>query len=64
MEKTKIGITVKELRDQLKLYDDNLELFFGGLDFYRLKDRGGCVQVEFDQTVYLNDQGLVVVENH
>jgi|BarGraIncu00222A_1022003.scaffolds.fasta_scaffold27569_2 tRNA A37 threonylcarbamoyladenosine biosynthesis protein TsaE len=64
MEKTKIGITVKELRDQLKMYDDNLELFFGGLDFYRLKDRGGCVQVEFDQTVYLNDQGLVVVENH
>ena len=64
MERTKIGITVKELRDQLKLYDDNMELFFGGLDFYRLKDRGGCVQVEFDQTVYLNDQGLVVVENH
>jgi len=64
MERTKIGITVKELRDQLKLYDDNMELFFGGLDFYRLKDRGGCVQVEFDQTVYLNDQGLVVVENN
>jgi hypothetical protein len=64
MENNKIGITVKEMRDQLKLYDDNMELFFGGLDFYRLKDRGGCVQVEFAQTVYLNDQGLVVVENN
>lgn len=64
MERTKVGITVKELRDQLKNYDDNLELFFGGLDFYRLKDRNGCLQVEFSQTVYLNDQGLVIVENN
>jgi len=36
----------------------------GGLDFYRLKDREAHVQVEFNQTVYKNQQGKVVVENH
>jgi hypothetical protein len=57
-------ITVKELRDQLQNYDDNLELYFGGLDFYRLKDRGAYVQVEFNQTVYKKDDGKVIIENH
>ncbi len=48
----------------LEAYKDDKELFFGGLEFYRLKDRGDdIVQVEFRQTVYLNDQGKVVVEN-
>jgi hypothetical protein len=57
-------ITVKELIEQLKVEDQDLEICFGGLDFYRLKDRGGCLQIEFNQTVYLNDEGYVVVENH
>lgn len=59
-----MSITVKELREQLKNYNDDLPLFFGGLDFYRLKDRGGSVQVEFSQTVYKNAEGEVEVENH
>ncbi|PJJ10631.1 hypothetical protein CLU83_4082 [Flavobacterium sp. 1] len=57
-------ITVKELIEQLKVEDQDLEVSFGGLDFYRLKDRGGVLQVEFSQTVYLDDEGFVVVENH
>ena len=57
-------ITVKDLREQLQKYDDDLELYFGGLDFYRLKDRDACVQVEFCQTVYKNEEGKVIVENH
>lgn len=57
-------ITVKELIEQLKVEDQNLEICFGGLDFLRLKDRGGCLQIEFSQSVYLNDEGYVVVENH
>lgn len=59
-----MAITVKELREQLKAYPDDSELYFGGLDFYRLKDREAHVQVEFNQSVYKNEQGKVVVENH
>ena len=57
-------ITVKELIELLKVEYQDLVVDFGGLDFYRLKDRGGSLQVEFSQTVYLNDEGYVVVENH
>lgn len=44
-------ITVKDLIDQLALSDPDLPVFFGGLDFYRVKDRGGCVRIEFNQSV-------------
>ena len=57
-------ITVKDFIEQLKAYPDDSSLHFGGLDFLRLKDRGGLVQVEFNETVYKNGQGDVVVENH
>lgn len=56
-------ITVREMIEQLKCEDPDKELFFGGLEFYRLKDRGDCVQVEFGQTVFLED-GKVIVQNH
>ena len=57
-------ITVKELIERLKVEDQDLEVYFGGLEFYRLKDRGGVLQVEFNQSVYPDEQGFVVVENH
>ena len=57
-------ITVKELIEKLKKEDQELEIDFGGLEFYRLKDRGGFLQVEFNQSVYVNESGNVVVENH
>ena len=57
-------ITVKDLREQLLNYDGDLPLDFGGLEFYRLKNKGGFVHVEFNQTVYKNDEGKVIVENH
>lgn len=56
-------ITVKQLIDDLKNYDQDLEVDFGGLDFLRLKDRGGFVHVEFNQSVY-KDGDKVIVENH
>jgi len=56
-------ITVKHLIELLKVEDPDSELYFGGLDFYRLKDRGGVVQVEFSQTVY-KDGDKVIIENH
>ncbi len=57
-------ITVKELREELAKYPDNHEVFFGGLDFYRLKDRGTLVQIEFNQTVYKDNSGKVIIENN
>lgn len=57
-------ITVGMLRDQLKIYPDNYELDFSGLEFYRLKQRGPeLVQVEFNEQVYRDKSGRVVVEN-
>lgn len=57
-------ITVGMLRQQLALYPDNYELDFSGLDFYRLKQRGPeLIQVEFNQQVYREKSGRVVVEN-
>jgi hypothetical protein len=58
-------ITVGMFRKLLSGFDEDCVLYFGGLDFYRLKLRGDkLLQVEFDQTVYRDNKGLVVVENH
>lgn len=58
------SITVGELRRALSLYEDDTELSFGGLEFYRVKSRGeNLAQIEFNQPVYLNSDGQVVVEN-
>ncbi len=57
-------ITVKELIERLKIENPDSEVYFGGLDFYRLKDRGGVLQVEFNQSVYPDENGKIVIENH
>ncbi|MBB6239657.1 hypothetical protein HDC90_004315 [Pedobacter sp. AK013] len=57
-------ITVRELIEQLEKEDQDLEVYFGGLDFYRLKDRGGHLQIEFSQLIYKDDDGSIVVINH
>jgi len=52
------------LREHLKGYSDSMEISFSGLDFYRVKQRSdNLLQIEFNQQVYLDDQGAVVVEN-
>ncbi len=57
-------MTVGEFRKELAAFKDDDELSFCGLDFYRLKRRGeDLVQVEFDQQVYTDDDGKVVIEN-
>jgi hypothetical protein len=58
-------ITVGELIDMLKNHRRDAVLYFGGLDFYRVKQRGEMlVQIEFNQLVYKDrDTGRVVVEN-
>ena len=57
-------ITVGELRAALIPWDDNDLISFGGLSFYRVKGRGDhLAQVEFNELVYLDGAGRVVVQN-
>jgi hypothetical protein len=57
-------ITVGDLIRMLQDYPEDASLSFGGLVFYRLKQRGDkLVQVEFNQPVYTTKAGEVVVEN-
>lgn len=58
------SITVGELKSQLSGYPDHYTIDFSGLDFYRLKQRDEAhIQMEFNQQVYLNGEGRVVVDN-
>ncbi len=57
-------IKVGELRRWLDGYPNDFDLSFGGLEFYRIKTRGeNIAMVEFNQPVYLDEEGLVVVHN-
>ncbi len=58
------SITVGELRQHLACFPDDWTLDFCGLEFYRTKARGEKhVQIEFNQPVYLTEDGKVIVEN-
>jgi len=57
-------ITVGQFLDDLKNYNREDELFFSGLNFYRLKDRGGCVQVEFNEVVFRDGNGSLIAVDH
>lgn len=58
-------ITVGDLLRMLDGFPRDAVLYFGGLDFYRVKQRGEkLVQIEFNQPVYKDrDSGKVVVDN-
>jgi hypothetical protein len=58
------AITVGELKMHLASFTDDDLLYFGGLEFYRTKQRGPkLVQIEFKQNVYIDDNDTVVVED-
>jgi hypothetical protein len=57
-------MTVGDLKRHLSVFSDDYRIDFSGLDFYRLKRRGDLlVQVEFNQQVYRDKRGLVIIEN-
>jgi len=57
-------ISVGELKQHLSVYPDDFQLSFGGLTYYRLKTRDeNLVLMEFDQLVYVDDDGNVQVDN-
>ena len=51
---------------ELEIYKGKgYQLSFSGLTYYRPKQRADkLVQIEFNETVYLDSKGRVVVENH
>ncbi len=62
--KATAGITVGDLARQLRSYPQDAELYFGGLQFYRLKQRGGkLVQLEFNQLVGRDEKGRLFAED-
>ncbi len=64
MTKKYPSITVGELIRHLSAYPDDYTIDFAGLTFHRVKQRDEThVQMEFNQQVYLDDAGRVVVDN-
>ena len=64
MSKQESLITIGDLVRKLSVFDSSDKIDFSGLDFNRLKSRGeGLVQLEFNQQVYRNHEGDVVVQN-
>ena len=58
-------IPLDQLRQALSGYPDDYKVSFSGLTFYRLKTRGPkLLQVEFEESVYRNEQGKLIVEEH
>ncbi|MBC2658475.1 hypothetical protein H7A76_23815 [Pseudomonas sp. MSSRFD41] len=58
-------IDLGTLLDQLEGLPRETQVYFGGLDFYRVKRRGpDSVQIEFNQSVYRTSEDLLVVEDH
>lgn len=56
--------TVGDLIRELRVFSDDCEVEFSGLDFYRFKMRGDkLLQIEFNQQVYRDDDGKVHVAN-
>ncbi len=56
--------TVGMLIELLSTFEKNMQVDFSGLDFYRFKQRApDLVQCEFNQPVFRDSEGLVVVHN-
>lgn len=52
------------LLDQLQGFSRDTKIDFSCLDFHRVKSRGDkLIQIEFNQLVYRDPQGDVVVDN-
>jgi hypothetical protein len=48
--------TVGDLKRDLSLYSDDMELYFEGFDYYRVKQRGeNILQIELNEKVLQND---------
>lgn len=59
------GISVGELRKQLEIFDDDAEIYAGGLTLYKLKLVGEkLVQMEFNEYVHRNKEGRLIIDEY
>lgn len=62
MNEEPVRITIRELKEQLAIFDEDAELLFGPggqdeLTFYRTKSRGDdLVQIEFNELFKVTDR--------
>lgn len=57
-------ILAGDLKERLEPVPDDWEISFSGLEFSRFKVRGEkLIQIEFNEAVFLDDEGRVVVHN-
>ncbi len=60
-----LGITVGELKKQLDIFDDDAEIFAGGLTLYKIKLVGDkLVHMEFNEYVHRNEEGRLIIEEY
>ena len=57
-------MTIRELIEELKIFDENSTIHFEGLTFYRTKYRGNSqgvdiVQIEFNETYKVDDMSYL-----
>ena len=65
MKKHLPTLTAGELITLLKAYPSDMLIDFSQLDFKRIKQRSpNVLQIEFNETVYRDKTGHIVVENH
>ena len=58
-------MTIGEMKEMLRLYPNEMELSFEPLHFYQLKQRGeNMVRVEFNESIYRDENGELVLEEH
>lgn len=64
MNKQPVLRTVEELIKELSLHSPKAEVDFSGLSFQRFQRHGDDLVIcEFDQQVYRDSQGNVIIEN-
>ena len=64
MNRSEPTITKKRLLEELEQYPDDFRISFGGLKFFKAKLYGeDLIHIEFNELVYLNEEGYVVVDN-
>lgn len=58
-------IDLGTLLEQLQQFPPETRVYFGGLDYYRVKKQNpSLIHIEFNQSVYRTAADLLVVEDH
>ena len=57
--------TVGDLKKDLSIYPDDMELYFEGFEYYRVKQRGdNILQIELNEKVLQGDSNWMCYKSH